>query len=175
MKKLESLRTHMLNAVKELQRDPERMLIFTEKGNVRCTLANGLSFEYVYDLNLILTEYAGDLDAVMIPLLDWVRINQHELLSNLEKSKDAVKFEAEFIDNDKVDVMFELELTERVIIQQQEHGVYNFSYPEEPQYQLASSATDCELLDDQGNLLATWTSVETLNTVALEMPLAKKP
>ena len=93
MKKLESLRTHMLNAVKELQRDPERMLIFTEKGNVRCTLANGLSFEYVYDLNLILTEYAGDLDAVMIPLLDWVRINQHELLANLEKSKDAFKFE----------------------------------------------------------------------------------
>ena len=31
MKKLESLRTYMLNAVKELQRDPERMLIFTEK------------------------------------------------------------------------------------------------------------------------------------------------
>ena len=86
-----------------------------------------------------------------------------------------MKFEAEFIDNDKVDVMFELELTERVIIQLQEHGGYNFSYPEEPQYQPASPATECELLDDQGNLLATWTSVETLNIVALEMPLAKKP
>jgi hypothetical protein len=75
MKKPDSLRSHILAAVKELQRDPERMLIFTDKGNVRCTGVSGLSFEYVYDLNFILTEYAGDLDAVMIPLLDWVRVS----------------------------------------------------------------------------------------------------
>ena len=31
MKKPDSLRTHILAAVKELQRDPERMLIFTDK------------------------------------------------------------------------------------------------------------------------------------------------
>ena len=47
MRKPDSLRSHLLNAVKELQRDPDRLLIFTDKGNVRCTMANGLSFEYV--------------------------------------------------------------------------------------------------------------------------------
>lgn len=32
MKKPDSLKRHMINAVTELQRDPDRMLIFTDKG-----------------------------------------------------------------------------------------------------------------------------------------------
>ncbi|AYX85492.1 phage tail protein [Acinetobacter baumannii] len=161
MKKLESLRTHMLNAVKELQRDPERMLIFTEKGNVRCTLANGLSFEYVYDLNLILTEYAGDLDAVMIPLLDWVRINQHELLSNLEKSKDAFKFETVVLDNGTVDLALTLPLTERVIVKRKDDGTLNVSFPDEPQYEKALLSQLFKMIDSKtGQTLAEWQSAE---------------
>ena len=66
MRKPDSLRSHLLNAVKELQRDPDRLLIFTDKGNVRCTMANGLSFEYAYEINLILTDYAGELDACLL-------------------------------------------------------------------------------------------------------------
>ncbi|WP_096911117.1 MULTISPECIES: phage tail protein [Acinetobacter] len=161
MKKLESLRTHMLNAVKELQRDPERMLIFTEKGNVRCTLANGLSFEYVYDLNLILTEYAGDLDAVMIPLLDWVRINQHELLSNLEKSKDAFKFETVVLDNGTVDLALTLPLTERVIVKRNDDGTLSVSFPDEPQYDKALPSQLFKMIDNKtGQTLAEWQSAE---------------
>ena len=97
MKKPDSLRTHMLNAVKELQRDPDRLLIHTDNGKIRSLMSNGLSFEYEYELSFILTEYAGELDAVMIPLLDWVRINQSELLVNLEKSKNSFKFKFKFI------------------------------------------------------------------------------
>ncbi|WP_151684818.1 phage tail protein [Acinetobacter seifertii] len=161
MKKLESLRTHMLNAVKELQRDPERMLIFTEKGNVRCTLANGLSFEYVYDLNLILTEYAGDLDAVMIPLLDWVRINQHELLSNLEKSKDAFKFETVVLDNGTVDLALTLPLTERVIVKRNDDGTLSVSFPDEPQHEKALPSQLFKMIDSKTGLtLAEWQSAE---------------
>ncbi|MDI1224988.1 phage tail protein [Acinetobacter sp.] len=161
MKKLESLRTHMLNAVKELQRDPERMLIFTEKGNVLCTLANGLSFEYVYDLNLILTEYAGDLDAVMIPLLDWVRVNQHELLVNLEKSKDAFKFETVVLDNGTVDLALTLPLTERVIVKRNDDGTLSVSFPDEPQYDKALPSKLFKMIDSKtGHTLAEWQSAE---------------
>ncbi len=161
MKKLESLRTHMLNAVKELQRDPERMLIFTEKGNIRCTLANGLSFEYIYDLNLILTEYAGDLDAVMIPLLDWVRINQHELLTNLEKSKDAFKFETVVLDNGTVDLALTLPLTERVIVKRNDDGTLSVSFPDEPQYDKALPSQLFKMIDSKTRqTLAEWQSAE---------------
>lgn len=159
MKKPDSLRTHILAAVKELQRDPERMLIFTDKGNIRCTGAKGLSFEYVYDLNFILTDYAGELDAVMIPLLDWVRINQSELLMNLEKSKDAFKFETVILNNGTVDLSLTLPLTERVIVKRQDNGTLDITFPQEPQYEEPLDPQPMQLIDSNtGEILAQWTS-----------------
>lgn len=159
MKKPDSLRRHLLGAVKELQRDPERMLIFTDKGNVRCTLANGLSFEYVYQLNFILTEYAGELDAVMIPLFDWVRINQHELLANLEKSKEAFKFETVMLDNHSVDLSLTFEVTERVIVKRQDDGSLQVTFPDEPQHDQATDPQLYKMIDQKtGQILAEWMS-----------------
>lgn len=129
MKKPDSLRTHMLNAVKELQRDPDRLLTFVDKGNVRCTMANGLSFEYVYEINLVFTNFAGEPDAVMLPLLDWVRTHQHELLVNAEKSKEALKFEAELLSNHSVDLSITLPLSERVIVKRQDNGTLDIFFP----------------------------------------------
>lgn len=161
MKKPESLRTHILVAVKELQRDPERMLIFTDKGNVRCTGASGLSFEYVYDLNFILTEYAGELDAVMIPLLSWIRVNQSELLMNLEKSKDAFKFETVILDNGTVDLSLTFPVTERVIVKKQADGTLDISFPEEPQYEEKLNIPTLKIIDQKtGSVLAEWASAE---------------
>ena len=159
MKKPDSLRAHILSAVKELQRDPERMLIFTDKGNIRCTGAKGLSFEYVYDLNFILTDYAGELDAVMIPLLDWVRINQSELLMNLEKSKDAFKFETVILNNGTVDLSLTLPLTERVIVKRQDNVTLDITFPQEPQYEEPLDPQPMQLIDSNtGEILAQWTS-----------------
>lgn len=162
MKKPDSLRTHILAAVKELQRDPERMLIFTDKGNVRCTGATGLSFEYVYDLNFILTEFAGELDAVMIPLLDWVRVNQSELLMNLDKSKDAFKFETVILDNGTVDLSLTFPVTERVIVKRQDDGKLNVSFPDEPQYEAPLDSQPMQLVDNlTGEVLAEWNSASS--------------
>lgn len=164
MKKPESLRVHILNAVKELQRDPDRMLIFTDKGNVRCTMANGLSFEYIYDLNFILTEYAGDLDAVMIPLFDWVRVNQSELLVNLDKNKEAFKFETVILNNNTVDLSLTLPLTERVIVKRQENGQLDVTFPNEPQYETATEPKLFKMIDQKtGEIMAEWMSAEPEN------------
>ena len=159
MKKPDSLRSHILAAVKELQRDPERMLIFTDKGNVRCTGASGLSFEYVYDLNFILTEYTGELDAVMIPLLDWVRVNQSELIMNLDKSKEAFKFETVILNNNTVDLSLTFPLTERVIVKRKDDGTLDVTFPEEPQYEEVLDPRPMQLIDPKtGEVLAAWTS-----------------
>ena len=159
MKKPDSLRSHILAAVKELQRDPERMLIFTDKGNVRCTGASGLSFEYVYELNFILTEYAGELDAVMIPLLDWVRVNQSELIMNLDKSKEAFKFETVILNNNTVDLSLTFPLTERVIVKRKDDGTLDVTFPEEPQYEEVLDPRPMQLIDRKtGEVLAAWTS-----------------
>lgn len=133
MNKPESLRTHLLAAIAELKHNPERLIIFIDNGKVRCTAAVSLSFEYVYDLQVILTDYAGHPDAVMLPLLGWLRVNQSELLENLTKSAEGIKFEVDVLANDKVDMAITLPLTERVVVRKQDNGTYDLSHPAEPQ------------------------------------------
>lgn len=157
MKKHQSLKAHLISAVSELQRDPDRVLVFVDEGAIRCTLANGLSYEYVYTLTLILTDYAGDLAAVTIPVLDWIRINQSELLANLEKAKNAIKFEAEILSNDKVDLVIQLPITERVIVKKDSNGL-SVDYPEELHYHQAEESKMVTLYDKDGTALAAWQS-----------------
>lgn len=133
MNKPSALRAHLLAAVPELHKNPDRLLVFIDNGTIRSTAAPGLSFEYSYTLNVILTDYAGHPDAVAIPLLAWLLVNQPELLTNLEKGKTAIAFEADVLDNSKVDLSLKLPLTERVIVKKQEDGSLQVSHPDEPQ------------------------------------------
>ncbi|MFP3850512.1 phage tail protein [Pseudomonas sp. W5-01] len=132
MNKHESLRAHLLAAVPDLAQNPDRLMIFIDNGKIRSTAAFGLSFEYIYTLNLILTDYAGHPDAVAIPLLAWVLVNQRELMENVDRSKDSIVFEADVLDNSKVDLSIKLPLTERVIVKRQDDGTLQVSHPPEP-------------------------------------------
>ncbi|MCQ4242873.1 phage tail protein [Stutzerimonas stutzeri] len=132
MKKPESLRAHLQAAIPELKRNPDRLLVFVDAGSMRSTAAPGLSFEYSYTLNLILTDFSGSPDAVAIPLFAWVLVNQRELMENQEKGRDAIKFEADILDNSKVDLSITLPLTERVIVHRQDDGSLQITHPAEP-------------------------------------------
>ncbi|WP_252275239.1 phage tail protein [Pseudomonas subflava] len=136
MNKPNSLREHLLNAVKGLKKNPDRLLIFIDAGNVRCTAVTGLSFEYSFTLQVILTDYAGHPDTVFIPVLEWLRRNQPELLTNLERGKDAITFEADILDGGKVDMAITLPLTERVIVKHLDNGDLDVTHPPEPDYEL---------------------------------------
>lgn len=126
-----SLRDHLVSALTELQRDPERLLIFINRGSVVSTLAPGASFEYRYTLTLVITDFGGHPDGVMVPLLDWVRVYQSELLSN-DRMRELVAFEAEVLANDKVDLQITLPLTERVGVHRQPDGRIDVEHYPEP-------------------------------------------
>lgn len=132
MNKPGSLRKHLLCHIGELRNDPDRMLTFIDDGKIRCTTAAGLSFEYGYNLQLIITDFAGHPDTVMIPLLDWLRTNQHELLANHDSNKDAIQFDADIMANDLVDLSITLPLTERVIVKKLVNGTVSVTHPDEP-------------------------------------------
>jgi len=157
MNKPESLRKHLLDSIPELKHNPDRLLVFIDNGTMRSTAAPGLSFEYVYTLNLILTDFAGHPDAVAIPLFAWVLVNQRELMENLERSKDAIVFEADVLDNSKVDLSIKLPLTERVIVKRQDDGNLVVSHPPEPivddeQFTVAGVT----VMTSDGEFLAQW-------------------
>lgn len=172
MKKPQSLRQHIEQAFDYLAQNPDRLMIFADAGVIKSTLAKGLSFEYQYKLNVILIDYAGDVDALAVVLLDWIRVNQSELMANLERVEDAIKFEADILDNDSVDLSITLPLTERVIVKR-EGSQMVMSYPEEPQYTAPQAATDMTLYDAQGNELLKWTSSDTEDEYMLEVPWTK--
>ena len=133
MNKPESLRAHLLSTVAELKHNPDRLLIFIDNGKIRCTAAASLSFEYSFDLQVILTDFAGHPDTVMLPLLGWISVNQSELLENLNKSADGIQFEADLMDNSKVDLSLTLPLTERVVVENDASGGTTIRHTSEPQ------------------------------------------
>ena len=133
MNKPESLRAHLLAAVAEFKHNPDRLMIFIDNGKVRCTAAHTLSFEYSFDLQIILTEFAGHPDSVILPILGWLSVNQSELLENLDKVKNGIQFEAEILSKDIVDLSITLPLTERVVVAKDEQGNTTVKHPNEPQ------------------------------------------
>jgi len=133
MNKPESLRAHLLATVSELRHNPDRLLIFIDNGKIRCTAAASLSFEYSFDLQVILTDFAGHPDSVMLPVLGWLKVNQADLLENLNKSVKGIQFEADILDNSKVDLSLTLSLTERVIVGKDADGKTTIRHPGEPQ------------------------------------------
>lgn len=168
MNKPNSLRAHLLGAVPDLGRNPDRLLMFIDAGTIRSTAAPGLSFEYSYTLNLIFTDYAGHPDAIAIPLLAWLLVNQSEILVNLETGRDAIRFEVDVLANDKVDLSITLPLTERVIVKPQPDGSLQVTHADEPQYTEHQAATAMQVYAD-GELIAAWTSAEPTGA-ALETP-----
>ena len=134
MNKPESLRAHLLANVAEFKHNPDRLLIFVDNGKVRCTAAHTLSFEYSFDLQIILTEFAGHPDSVFLPILAWLSVNQSELLENLDKVKNGIQFEADILDKEKVDLSITLALTEKVIVGKDAQGNTTVKHPNEPQY-----------------------------------------
>ncbi|MEA9976664.1 MULTISPECIES: phage tail protein [unclassified Pseudomonas] len=169
MNKSDNLRAHLLTSISELKHDPDRLLIFIDNGNVRCTAATSLSFEYSYDLQIILTDFAGHPDSVMLPLLAWLRINQSELLANLEKSTNGIRFEADLLDKSKVDLSLTLPLTERVIVKLQSDGTYDLRHASEPRYTAYQDAEPVQVYAN-GELLAEWQPPQAGDAMALTTP-----
>lgn len=155
MNKPDSLRDLLLQAVPGLRKNPERPLMFIDQGKVRCAAAASLSFEYSYTLQMILTDFDGHTDSVMIPILDWLRVNQSELLVNTDKSAEGLKFEADMLDRSKVDLSLTLPLTERVIVTRRGGGGFAVEHAAEPQYEGHAEQGSVTLFADD-EPIATW-------------------
>ena len=123
MNKPEELRTLLLSAVPHLKQNPNELHVFIKNGNVVATAAKkNLSFEYQFDLVIIVTDYAEHPDKLMVPLLAWVAEHQPELLTNPEKRQNGIRFAVEMINKKLVDIEISLSLTERVRVTAVEGG-----------------------------------------------------
>ncbi|PAU73274.1 phage tail protein [Vreelandella alkaliphila] len=110
MIKLQSLRQHLLTSVEELRRNPEQLHTYINDGKVKFACGQNLSHQYAVDAQIIITDYSGSLDTVMIPLLQWLNHYQPDLVID-----EAVTLEAEILNNTHWDLAITVRLTERVV------------------------------------------------------------
>ncbi|MEX1197797.1 MAG: phage tail protein [Pseudohongiellaceae bacterium] len=110
MKKLELLRKHMLDSVPGLKRDPDRLLTFIERGQIEFHRGQSLSHQYSVPVRIILTDHQGELNTVIVPLLQWLSRYQPDL-----DPQEAVSFDAELLSHHSWDLAIEVALTERVV------------------------------------------------------------
>ncbi|MDC8757510.1 phage tail protein [Janthinobacterium fluminis] len=133
MYKPNSLRRHLAEAIPDLQRNPDRLHVFADEGNVVAAATASLSFEYRFKLNLIITDFAGDADAIMVALIAWLKAHQVDLMGNEEKRRTGISFEVDFNNHETVDISIKLDLTERVVVQRGEQGRLDVTHLAEPQ------------------------------------------
>lgn len=134
MWKLPSLRQLIEAAVPDLARDPERLIVMATDGQAVSTLTGGLSFEYRYTAAITILDYTGHTDALFVPILAWVRVNQSELLDNPQTQGQGIEFSVEHLNTAAVDIGIRVPLTERAIVTPDPaHPTrYNISHPGEP-------------------------------------------
>lgn len=118
------LRKVLTDSVPLLQRNPESLNVFIDSGRIVSTLAPSMSFEYQYRLNMVITDYTGDIDLLIVPMLEWLRVNEPDMMATEEKRRTGFTFKADVISDTTSDISIDLELSERVIVRQQDGALH---------------------------------------------------
>ena len=130
-----SLRAHLTAAVPSLATNPHNLIVVARGGRAQTTGTGTLSFEYAYTLQVIVLDYAGHADAIVVPVLAWIARNQPELFDNPERTKQALRFDVEYLTAHTIDLALEIDLTERVLVRQRpnaEPGALELHHVPEP-------------------------------------------
>lgn len=132
MLKPRMLRKTLTEAVPEFRNDPDKLHIFIERGNIISSLAPSLSHEYQYTLSLVVTDFGGDVDTIMVPVLSWLRVHQHDGMANPDLREEAFRFEVDILSNESCDIEIALHLTERVNVKEDPDGILLIKHVDEP-------------------------------------------
>ncbi|KMK50477.1 phage tail protein [[Actinobacillus] muris] len=131
MLKPDRLRDLLTQSIAYFQQNPDQLILQFDNGNLKLTGAASLSFEYHYDLEVIATDFPYHPDVLFVPILNFVRIEQSELLLN-PANQSKITFEIEPNNHKTYDIYIKIPLTERVIVKEQE-GEFTAKHGNEPQ------------------------------------------
>lgn len=115
MNKPQSLRSALNKSVPYVEENPDRLHLFVDSGQLVATSAASLSWEYRYTLNIVITDFTGDQNLLMAPVMFWLRENQPDALQNSDQREKLFSFEVDILGNDRCDISMNLKLTERVV------------------------------------------------------------
>lgn len=116
MNKPDSVRAAIVAAYPPLASEPEKLTVFIDNGSIAATGTVSASFEYRYQLHILVLDFAGDADVVMIALIEWARTNQPDLVTNADQRASGITFEADILNNATCDLSIKMQLTESVVV-----------------------------------------------------------
>lgn len=118
MKKPDSLRKTLTDAVPALRTNPDMLRLFVDNGKIAATLAASLSFEKQYTLNVVVTDFTQEIDLLLVPVMAWLRENQPDIMTTDEGQKKGFTWYADINNDSSVDISISLLLTERTLVKQ---------------------------------------------------------
>lgn len=128
MKKLISLRAFLAANVPDLAANPDKLLVFAEKGSVEDWPRTAHhNFETSYTATLVVTEFSADPDTIFVPLLAWLKENQPD-----RAEREALTYEAEILSNNAVDLEIKVELKEFVLVTREDDNTVTTQHLNEP-------------------------------------------
>jgi len=129
VKKPDELRRVLLAHVPALKANPDRLSLFIDQGRIQ-SRPGALAFVYGYRLNLVVQDYAGEVDDLIVPVLAWIGEAQPDLLQRAPG--EPFTFAAELIDENSADVSIYIDLTEDVIVHINPEGGFSTEHLAEP-------------------------------------------
>ncbi|HFT8007884.1 TPA: phage tail protein [Burkholderia cenocepacia] len=116
MIKPDSLRRALAAAIPSIDDEPGALTVLVEQGSIATTGTLTPSFEYRYTAHVLATHFSGDTDPVFVALIEWVRANQPDLVTNPAARASGITFEIGIRDQTAVDLSIRLALTESVVV-----------------------------------------------------------
>lgn len=153
MHKLKSLRQALIDAIPQLNANPERLQMSIGGGNIDARQASSLSFEKRYALNVKVSGFTGDSEGFFVPVLAWLRENQPDIFTLDEGRKNGYTFAIVLNDDDTMNITISVQLTERILVSQ-EQGALHATYSPEPP--LPEPVTRPKALYVNGELVSQW-------------------
>ena len=153
MHKLKSLRQALIDAIPQLNANPERLQMSVGGGNIDARQASSLSFEKRYALNVKVSGFTGDSEGFFVPVLAWLRENQPDIFTLDEGRKNGYTFAIVLNDDDTMDITISVQLTERILVSQDQGALHATYSPEPP---LPEPVTRPKALYVNGELVSQW-------------------
>lgn len=116
MKKAELLREALIAANTWCKANPELITVWVEKGSIETQATGEPSFMYRYTIQVLAVDFPGQVDDLMLPIMEWVWHYQPDLLINPDNNR-KVEFDADIISDDMADVLFKVPVWERVMVE----------------------------------------------------------
>lgn len=116
MNKPDSLRAALVAANPDFAIDADRLKVWIDDGRVVARRTRALGFEYRYQLQILAEACTSGPDALMVPILLWLREHQPDLLLRFQKDEGAIRFAADILDDSSWTIAIVLELSEAVTV-----------------------------------------------------------